>query len=272
MKGQEPMVEHAPHSLTAATPLPRRTMLKLATGGLVLLATTGAGRRAAASNATPAASPVADDSLLGQQVVIRIRTLKPDADAADILAQIQDGFVPLVEAIPGAAWYVVATDPETRGLFSIGVYADAEGAAASGVAAKDWVAAHIPDVYEGDPVSYTGEIGVATAAPAGDLHGKHIVIRLRQPNPEWPVAVVMQRIAEGYVPLVEQIAGFVAYLGSADPESGEQAYITVFDDAAGAEESTKVAGEWLKANDYTFFTGDPVVTEGEVGAALEKPA
>ncbi|MFT4040276.1 MAG: hypothetical protein QM692_19000 [Thermomicrobiales bacterium] len=252
----------------------RRAILKLAGGGLALVVGAGAGWRpiVAANDATPAASPVAADSLLGQQVVIRLRTLKAETDAADVLAQIQEGFVPLVETIPGAVWYVVAANPDTHDLFSIGVYADAAGAEASGTAAQEWVAAHIPDVYEGDATSFTGEIGVATAAPAGDLHGKHIVVRLRQANPEWPVADVMHTINEGYVPLVEQLDGFVAYFGGADPASGEQAYVTVFDDAAGTAESTKVAGDWLKAHDYTFFTGDPVVTEGEIGAALATPA
>jgi hypothetical protein len=77
----------------------------------------------------------------------------------------------------------------------------------------------------------------------------------------------MRLIGEGYVPLVQGSPGFVAYFGSSDAETGGQAYITIFDDKAGTDESTRVAGEWLKANDYTFFPGDPTLAEGEIGAA-----
>ena len=43
----------------------------------------------------------------------------------------------------------------------------------------------------------------------------------------------------------------------------------VFADKAGADESTRVAGEWLAENSYTFFAGDPTVAEGVIGAAAE---
>jgi hypothetical protein len=79
----------------------------------------------------------------------------------------------------------------------------------------------------------------------------------------------MALIGEGYVPLVEELPGFVAYFGSADVESGDQAYVVVFEDKAGTDESTRVAGEWLRENDYTFFEGDPTVAEGVIGAAAE---
>ena len=37
--------------------------------------------------------------------------------------------------------------------------------------------------------------------------------------------------------------------------SGGQAYVGVFDDKAGADESTRVAGEWLRENSYSFLKG-----------------
>jgi len=35
--------------------------------------------------------------------------------------------------------------------------------------------------------------------------------------------------------------------------------------------STRVAGEWLTEHAYDFFTGDPTVVEGVIGAAAEAP-
>ncbi len=246
----------------------RRKILKAA-GGVVLLAGAAARRSpaAAAQDASPVASPGADGSLQGQHLVIRIRAVKADHATDDVLAQVQEGFVPLVEAIPGLDLYVVAANPETRALFSIGVFTDEAGVAESSRIAGEWVKANLPDVFEGDPTVHNGVIGVATAAPTGDLLGKYVVIRLRQPSPDWKVDEVMRLIGEGYIPLVEAIPGFVAYFGSADEETDGQAYVIVFDDQAGTDESTRVAGEWLKANDYTFFTGDPTLAEGEIGAA-----
>ena len=43
----------------------------------------------------------------------------------------------------------------------------------------------------------------------------------------------------------------------------------VFDDKAGADESTRVAREWLTENANTFFAGDPTVVEGVIGVAVE---
>ena len=246
----------------------RRLILKVA-GGAVLLAGARLGRQqaTAAQEASPAASPGTGDSLLGQQVVIRIRTVNEGHATDGVLAQIQEGFVPLVQEVSGIDLYLAAANPETRALFSVGVFADEAGVEESNRIAGEWVTANIPDVFEGDPAVHNGVIGVSAPAPAGDLLGKYVVIRLREPNPDWEVDEVMRLIGEGYVPLVEAISGFVGYFGSADAETGGQAYITIFDDLAGTEESTRVAGEWLKANDYTFFTGDPTLAEGEIGAA-----
>ena len=272
-KDEDQMGEREQFSGDATDLATRRSLLKAAGGGLVLVAAgLGSQRLTGAQEASPAASPAAGASLLGQQVVIRIRTVKEGHDTGDLLTQIQEGFVPLAAAIPGLDLYLAAANPETRSLFSIGVFADDAGVAESNRIAGDWVKANMLDVYEGDPAIHNGVIGVSTSAPAGDVLGKHMLIRLRQPSPDWEVDEVMRLIAEGYVPLVEAIPGFVAYFGSADAETGGQAYITIFDDEAGTAESTRVAGEWLKANDYTFFTGDPTLAEGEIGAAAEAGA
>jgi hypothetical protein len=252
----------------------RRDALKLA-GGAALLAFSGsgAGRATLAQEASPVAS-AGSGGLNGKYVVIRLRTVKPDRSADELMALIQEGFVPLVEDVPGFIWYVTGVNPETRGQFSVGVFADEAGAAESTRRAEEWGEQGAADFVEDDLTVYEGVIGVAAesseeAAAAGELVGKYVVIRLRQPNPDWPVVEVMQLIGEGYVPLAREIPGFVAYFGSEDPASGNQAYVGVFADKTGANESTRIAGEWLTENDYSFFAGDPTVAEGVIGAAAE---
>jgi hypothetical protein len=261
----------------------RRVVLKLA-GGAALVTTVGAGagRVALAQEASPVASPALSHDLDGKYVVIRLRTVKPDRSVDELMALIQDGFVPLVEDVPGFIWYVVGANPETRDQFSVGVFADAAGAAESTRRAAEWVKLGVADFLEGEPTVYEGVIGVAAEssgaaatgspealAPGGGLVGNYLVIRLRQPNPDWPVEEVLELIEEGYVPLVREIPGFVAYFGSADPVSDDQAYVGMFADKAGADESTRVAREWLTENAYTFFAGDPTVAEGAIGAAAK---
>jgi hypothetical protein len=261
----------------------RRDALKLAGASLLAFAGAGSGRAALAQEASPVASPAGGNDLNRKYVVIRIRTVKPDRSADDLMALIRDGFVPLVKAVPGFVWYVAGVNPETRGQFSVGVFADKAGAAESTRRAAEWGKQGAADFVEGDPTVNEGLVGVAAeasaagatgtpaaAAPADGLVGNYALIRLRQPNPDWPVAEVMARIGEGYVPLARQIPGFVLYFGSADPASGDQAYVGVFADKAGAAESTRVAGEWLTEHSYTFFTGDPIVVEGVIGAAAQK--
>ena len=252
----------------------RRDALKLAGGAaLMAFAASGSGRAALAQEASPVpvASPAGGNRLNGKYVVIRLRTVKPDRSTDELMTLIQDGFVPLVEDVPGFIWYIAGVNPETRGQFSVGIFADEASAAESTRRAAEWGELGAADLVEGDPTVYEGVIGVAAEAPApsGELVGKYVLIRLRQPNPEWPVAEVMALIGEGYVPLARQIPGFVAYFGSADPVSGDQAYVGVFDDKAGADESTRIAGEWLRENSYTFFAGDPTLAEGVIGAAAE---
>jgi hypothetical protein len=261
----------------------RRVALKLA-GGAALLAVAGAGpdRAVLAQEASPIASPAGGNGLNGKYVVIRIRTVKPDRSADELMGLIQEGFIPLLEDVPGFIWYVAGANSETRDFFSVGVFEDEAGAAESTRRAAEWGAQGTADYVEGEPSVYEGVIGVTaelagaavTGSPEaiasnGGLVGKYLVIRLRQPNPDWPVEEVMELIGEGYMPLVREIPGFVAYFGSADPVSADQAYVGVFDDKVGADESTRVAREWLTENSYTFFAGDPTVAEGVIGAAAE---
>lgn len=278
-------------SQSATFSVSRRDALKLA-GGATLSAFALAGVRhgAVAQEATPVASPAAGRGLLGQFVIVRARTLKPDRSGDELLGLIRDGFLPLIEDVPGFVSYIAVANDETRDQFSVGVYADKAGADESTRRAGEWGALGAADYVEGDPDVSEGIIGVAAEAvdalPAGILEaspaatpvadggfeGKYVAVRFRQPNPAWTAEETLRLVGEGYVPLVRKIPGFVAYFGSADEVVGNQAYVVIFDDKAGADESTRVAREWLTENSYDFFMGDPVVAEGVIGVAAEAGA
>jgi len=72
-----------------------------------------------------------------------------------------------------------------------------------------------------------------------------------------------QRAQEGFVPLIRQASGFVAYYGVA---TGSDSLFTVsiFQDQAGADASTKLAADWVGQNLAEFMQGPPEVDAGEV--------
>ncbi len=48
--------------------------------------------------------------------------------------------------------------------------------------------------------------------------------------------------------------------------AGEIASVNVFEDQAGAEESIRMAAEWVRQNLAALLPNPPEITEGEVGA------
>lgn len=58
---------------------------------------------------------------------------------------------------------------------------------------------------------------------------------------------VTRLVNEGFFPLISKVAGFVAYYGI---ETGEDGWVSVsvFETPAGAEESNRVAAEFIKNN------------------------
>lgn len=108
---------------------------------------------------------------------------------------------------------------------------------------------------------------VASPAAGDGLAGRYVVVRSRTLAGTRPAADVLGTIREGFVPLLRSIPGFVAYLGIADPAARQTAFVGVFDDEAGADESTRRGGTWLTDNCYDFFAGDPIVVEGPIGVA-----
>ena len=73
-------------------------------------------------------------------------------------------------------------------------------------------------------------------------------------------------VGESFVPLLEKIEGFVAYYWI-DAGEGTMASLSVFDDKAGADESVKLAHQWIEDNAPGLFPNPPRVTEGEVVAS-----
>ena len=82
---------------------------------------------------------------------------------------------------------------------------------------------------------------------------------------------ITKSVNEGFFPLITKVAGFVAYYGIETGEDG-WASISVFETAAGAEESNRVAAEFVKNNPNVarLLKSKPEVIAGSVGAHKAK--
>jgi len=75
-----------------------------------------------------------------------------------------------------------------------------------------------------------------------------------------------RRVREGFVPIIRQTNGFVAYY-VVDGGDGSVASMSIFQDQAGAEESNRKAADWVRANLEALLPKRPEVTAGEVTVA-----
>ena len=78
-----------------------------------------------------------------------------------------------------------------------------------------------------------------------------------------------RRVAEGFLPLVSQIPGFVAYYW-VDAGGGVMISTSVFQDQARAEESNERAADWVRQNLAALLPDPPQITAGEVVASKAK--
>ena len=74
-----------------------------------------------------------------------------------------------------------------------------------------------------------------------------------------------RQIREGFVPLLKKAKGFVRYYWL-DTGSGEGASISVYKDKAGADESVRLAAQFVRDHMSKLLTQKPEVIEGPVKA------
>ncbi len=81
-----------------------------------------------------------------------------------------------------------------------------------------------------------------------------------------PAAVdeLMRRVEEGFAPIISKAPGFIAYYASDAGGGGVVASISIFTDQAGAEESTRLAADYVRANLASLVPNPPEISAGEV--------
>ncbi|UJR84646.1 hypothetical protein [Sandaracinus amylolyticus] len=82
---------------------------------------------------------------------------------------------------------------------------------------------------------------------------------------------LMARIQRGFVPLISQIDGFVAYY-CFFAEDGSLMSVNVYRDAEGAEASVRAAARFVEQQLTAFLPEKPEVIEGDVLAHAQLPS
>jgi hypothetical protein len=112
-----------------------------------------------------------------------------------------------------------------------------------------------------------GDLSRAVAAQDGTPGagtGLYLVIRRYPLAPDADVDELTSIVREGFVPIVNEVPGFIEYF-TYDAGGGDSGTISVFTDAAAAEESTERAASWVAEADLgRFFAGPPEVIAGTV--------
>ena len=90
----------------------------------------------------------------------------------------------------------------------------------------------------------------------------HAAIRQYQVDPG-SVDEIIRGVNEGLVPILKDVSGFRAYY-ALDAGGGRIASVSVFEDRAGAEESSRKAADWIRENMASLFPNPPEVLQGEV--------
>jgi hypothetical protein len=70
-------------------------------------------------------------------------------------------------------------------------------------------------------------------------------------------------VKEGFLPIISKGPGFIAYYGI-DEGDGVWATVSIFETKAGAEESSRMAADFIKKNLESFDLGPPEITGGDV--------
>jgi hypothetical protein len=91
----------------------------------------------------------------------------------------------------------------------------------------------------------------------------YAVIRRYKFDPK-NAALINRHVNEGFIPLVRQTPGFVAYYWL-DAGDGSGASVGLFQDKAGADQSILLAADYVKEH-LAGILGKPEITEGNVAA------
>lgn len=189
-----------------------------------------------------------------------VRRYEGALDTPLISQRVREGFLPIISAIDGFSGYYL-TDAGGGVIVSTSVFRDQAGAEQSNVSAADWVRENLAPLLPNPPQITAGQVVVRQENPPPST--MYSAIRRYEGAIDTPE--VAQRVRAGFLPIISDIDGFVAYY-LIDAGGGVIVSISVFRDQAGAEQSSVAAADWVRENLAPLLPNPPQITAGDVTA------
>jgi hypothetical protein len=107
------------------------------------------------------------------------------------------------------------------------------------------------------------------ASPAPGIaskEGLYAVLRTRTVKADASIDELTAALREGVLPIVRAIPGFVEYYVIQNFDTRERTGVSIFTDKAGADESTRLVGEFIASEGLadSYEDAEPIVVEGEI--------
>lgn len=90
----------------------------------------------------------------------------------------------------------------------------------------------------------------------------HASVRRYKMDPT-SVEELNRRVQEGFIPIVSELAGFLAYY-VVNAGDGEIISISIFEEKGGADKSTGSASDWIEENIASLLPTSPEIAAGEI--------
>ena len=189
-----------------------------------------------------------------------VRRYEGATDPEEISRLVREGFLPIISGIEGFDTYYL-TDAEGGVIVSTSVFRDQAGAEESNAAAADFVRENLAPLLPNAPQITVGDVVVRKENPP--TPSMYSVVRRYEGVID--SAEVARRARDGFLPIISEIDGFVAYY-LIDAGGGVIVALSVFRDQAGADQSTADAADFVRENLAPLLPNPPQVTAGSVTA------
>ena len=193
------------------------------------------------------------------QSVIRRYTGVDPAAIGEISRRAELDFLPRLSAVPGFVSYTLAVS-DRHDLLTVSLFEEQAGTEESVRLAAEFIRQNLAALLPNPPELIRGRAAIREVvdnrqATAGVMRR----YRADQANIEEAV----RRVQMGLVPLIRAGRGFVSYI-VVDTGQGEVISLSAFTDRAAAEESTRMAADWVRGNLATLLPTPPEVTMAEI--------
>ena len=189
------------------------------------------------------------------------RRYQADPGAADEVARrVEQGFVPIISAVPGFISYTV-NDWGGGVISSFSVFQDQASAEASVAKAAGWVRENLAALLPNPPEVTTYEVRLRDVMPG--RRPTVGVARVFQGVGQTNIDEIVRQVRDGLLPILRGMPGYVSYT-ALDQGNGTIASASLFTDQAAADESSRRAADWVRANLSDLLPNPPQVQTGRV--------